>query len=80
MPDTPIYFKTRKGVEEIAHRSHHLPSRLRTTLIQIDGHRSWSEISQGLMLGERGEEALAQLLNDGYVAATEDEPVTEMEM
>lgn len=80
MLDTAIYCKTRKGVEEIAHRSHHLAGRLRSTLILIDGHTPWHELQQRLMAGDEANSAVATLIAEGYIAAIDGEPVTEMEM
>ncbi|PLK48155.1 hypothetical protein [Uliginosibacterium sp. TH139] len=80
MPATAIYCKTRKGIEEIAHRSHHLPARLRSTLILIDGHTPWIELQQRLMLGNEAHAAIETLVNEGYIDVLTNEPVTEMEM
>lgn len=80
MLNSVTYCKTRKGVEEIAHRSHHLPARLRSTLILIDGHTPWHELQRKLMIGDEVQAALATLIAEGYVAPLAGEPVTEMEM
>lgn len=69
MLDTAIYGKTHKGSEEIAHRSHHLASRLRSTLILIDGHTPWHELQQRLMMGDEAHTAVEALLAEGYVEA-----------
>lgn len=80
MLDNVIYCKTRKGVDEIAHRSHHLAGRLRSTLILIDGHTPWRELQQRLMMSDEANSAVASLIAEGYIASIEDERVTEMEM
>jgi hypothetical protein len=80
MLDTAVYCKTRKGIEEVAHRTHHLASRLRSTLILIDGHTPWHELQQRLLIGDEATAAVATLIAEGYVASLNDEPITEMEM
>lgn len=80
MPDNTIYSKTHKGVEEISHRTHHLPSRLRNTLIVIDGHTSWSELQKRLMLDDAAHAAVQTLLSEGYIQSIDDEPPTVIEL
>ena len=46
---TRIYEKTEKGREEIATRLHHLPVRLRSVLVMIDGRRPVSELMPHLV-------------------------------
>ena len=77
MLDTAIYSKTHKGAEEIATRCHHLPSRLRGTLILIDGHTPWNELQARLMLGDEAHTAIDHLLAEGYVESIDDEPPTQ---
>lgn len=66
---TAIYCKTTKGMEEIAHRSHHLASRLRSTLILIDGRTPWKELQKTLMAGADLDVAVQTLIDEGYVMA-----------
>ncbi|MDP5239860.1 hypothetical protein Q9Q94_09970 [Uliginosibacterium sp. 31-16] len=80
MLQTAIYCKTHKGAEEIATRAHHLPSRLRSTLILIDGHTPWNELCKRLMIGEAAEAAVQTLLAEGFVQSIDDEPPTVIEM
>jgi len=77
MPDTAIYSKTHKGAEEIATRSHHLPARLRSTLILIDGHTPWNQLQTRLMLTDDAHAAVEALLAEGYVQSIDDEPPTQ---
>jgi len=44
-----VYEKTEKGREEIATRVHHLPVRLRSVLVMIDGRRPVSELMPHLV-------------------------------
>jgi len=80
MLETATYCKTHKGIEEIAHRTYHLASRLRSTLILIDGHTPWNELQRRLMIGQEAQAAVETLLAEGYVQSIDDEPTTEIEM
>lgn len=80
MPDSAIYSKTHKGVEEISHRTHRLASRLRSALIVIDGHTPWDELQKRLMIGDAADETLRTLLAEGYIESIDDEPPTVIEM
>ena len=80
MPDNTIYSKTHKGVEEISHRTHHLASRLRNTLIVIDGHTPWNELQKRLMVDDTANAMVQTLLAEGYIESIDDEPPTVIEM
>jgi len=67
MLESAIYCKTHKGTDEIAHRTCHLASRLRSTLILIDGHTPWNELQKRLMIGREAQAAVETLLAEGYV-------------
>jgi hypothetical protein len=80
MQNNTVYCKTHKGVEEISHRTYRLASRLRNMLIVIDGHTSWDELLQKLMVMDDADIALQTLLEEGYVQPIGDEPPTVTEM
>lgn len=80
MPDSTIYCKTHKGVEEIALRGHQLASRLRSILILIDGRTPWDELCERVVIGEDNEHIRQTLLEEGYIQPLGDEPETVIEM
>lgn len=60
--------KTDKGKEEIDHRMHKLPARLRTLLILVDGTRSVTELADdGRRLGAP-EDGLIVLMTGGFIS------------
>jgi hypothetical protein len=63
---TAIFAKTRKGQEEIEHRTDGLGPRARRLLILFDGKRPLDEV-RALMPDPRLDETLDLLLQDGYV-------------
>lgn len=65
-----IYQKTDKGADEIAHRTHKLPQKLRTMLIMIDGTKPAAVLfEQARRLGvESG--FLMELEQGGFIAMT----------
>lgn len=71
MDEKAIYRKTAKGQEEISTRSHHLPARLRTLLVMVDGRNSGAEL---LLKGKAfGDPAafMEQLIAEGFIEAVE---------
>lgn len=64
-----IYTKTGKGQEEIATRAHRLPARVRALLIMADGKRTGTELLASSPAGAEGEQYLAMLLEQGFIAA-----------
>jgi hypothetical protein len=67
-----VYHKSAKGSEAIATRQHGLSPKLRSTLILIDGKRSFDELSKLAHLLGEPEQLLRQLLEQGFI-----EPVPE---
>ncbi|AUM00060.1 MAG TPA: hypothetical protein PKM39_00330 [Pseudothauera hydrothermalis] len=63
---TAIFAKTRKGQEEIEHRSAGLSPRARRLLILFDGKRPVDEV-RALMPDPQLDETLALLLQDGFI-------------
>jgi hypothetical protein len=60
--------KTDKGKQEIDHRQHKLPARLRTLLILVDGTRSVTELADdGRKLGAP-DDGLIVLMTGGFIA------------
>jgi|CXWK01.1.fsa_nt_gi hypothetical protein len=64
-----IYRKTPKGQAEIETRAHHLPPRLRTPLIMVDGKRSVDELRK--LITNQPDECLVALLEQGFIEAAE---------
>ena len=69
-----ILRKTAKGVAEVDTREHRLVPRLRSMLIMVDGKRS--DVELALLMPQHGDQALASLLDQGFVeiVATVDVP------
>lgn len=61
-----VYHKSAKGAEAIATRQHGLGPRLRSTLIMIDGKRSFDELVKFSVSGDT-ENVLSQLLDQGFI-------------
>lgn len=61
-----VYHKSAKGSEAITTRQHGLSPRLRSTLIMIDGKRSFDELVKFSASGDT-EELLSQLLDQGFI-------------
>jgi hypothetical protein len=64
-----IYRKTPKGQAEIETRAHHLPPRLRTPLIMVDGKRSAEDLRK--LIANQPDECLYALLEQGFIEAVE---------
>jgi hypothetical protein len=63
-----VYHKSAKGAEAIASRQHGLGPRLRSTLIMVDGKRSFDELAKFSVSGDT-ENVLSQLLDQGFIEA-----------
>jgi hypothetical protein len=79
--DKHIYDKTDKGREEIATRKYHIPAKLRSLLVMIDGHRSLEVLMKNFGALGLTSEHVAELLKDEYIFLADAgiEPVTEQE-
>lgn len=64
---TCVYDKTDKGREEIATRKYHVPPRLRTLLVMIDGKRSSDALITDLNGIGLNQASFDQLLRDDYI-------------
>lgn len=62
-----IFDKTDKGREEIATRQHHLPPRLRTLLVLVDGKQSGDDLLQKVAGLGLTEDNLRELADNGFV-------------
>lgn len=62
-----IYDKTDKGREEIATRKWHLPSRMRSLLVLIDGKKTDADIVQKIGGLGLNSQSLQELLDDGFI-------------
>jgi hypothetical protein len=67
MNQSAIYIKTDKGQIEIATRQHRLPSRSRSLLIMIDGHRTAMDVLANSSSVGEAEIYFRQLIADGFV-------------
>jgi hypothetical protein len=67
MNQSAIYVKTDKGQIEIATRQHRLPSRSRSLLIMIDGHRTAMDVLANSSSVGEAEIYFRQLIADGFV-------------
>lgn len=65
----PIFDKTEKGREEIATRKYHLPSRLRTLLLLIDGKHEIDDILGKVAGIGLTQESITELLHSGFIQA-----------
>ncbi|TXI77430.1 MAG: hypothetical protein E6Q43_01100 [Dokdonella sp.] len=62
-----VFSKTAKGLEEIATRTYHLPSRTRAMLIMVDGQRTGKQLLALGLSAIEGEQQLAVLLQGGFI-------------
>lgn len=60
--------KTDKGKEEINHRRHKLPNKLRTLLILVDGTRSFMELTDDCRKLGAPEDGVDALVTGGFIA------------
>ncbi len=65
--DNLIYEKTDKGREEIATRKYHLPSRLRSLLVMIDGESRADQLLQKVAPLGLTEQNLNELLEQRFI-------------
>lgn len=75
-----IYDKTDKGREEMATRKYHVPAKLRSLLLMIDGHRPLDILMKNFGPLGLSTENVAELLADEFIVlvdAGEPEPATE---
>jgi hypothetical protein len=79
--DKHIYDKTDKGREEIATRKYHIPAKLRSLLVMIDGRRSLEVLMNSFGPLGLTAEHVTDLLKDEYIFLADAgiEPVTEQE-
>jgi hypothetical protein len=79
--DKHIYDKTDKGREEIATRKYHIPAKLRSLLVMIDGNRSLEVLMKNFGPLGLTAENVSDLLKDEYIFLADAgiEPVTEQE-
>lgn len=66
--NTSVYDKTDKGREEIATRKYHVPPRLRTLLVMIDGRRPVSALIASFSAIGVTEDTVNELLREEYIA------------
>lgn len=66
--NTCVYDKTDKGREEIATRKYHVPPRLRTLLVMIDGRRPVSALIASFSAIGVTEDTVNELLREEYIA------------
>ncbi len=62
-----IYEKTEKGREEITTRKYHLPLKLRTLLVLVDGEKVSDKLLQAVAPFGLNEESLNELITQGYI-------------
>jgi hypothetical protein len=62
-----IFAKTTKGVEEIAHRTHRLPNRLRTLLVMVDGASTAKLLQEKAAAIGKADELLHELWTQGFI-------------
>ena len=80
--DKHIYDKTDKGREEIATRKYHIPAKLRSLLVMIDGHRPLEVLMKNVGALGLSVEQVNDLLRDDYIFLADEglpEPVPEVE-
>lgn len=62
-----IYEKTEKGREEIATRKHHLPMKLRTLLVLVDGEKTADRLLHEIAPLGLNAENLNELVQQEYI-------------
>ncbi len=68
MMNDRVWAKTARGREEIAMRTHGVPSRLRALLLLVDGQRTEAMLASSLGNDAATAERLAQLAASGLIA------------
>lgn len=71
MDSTTVFAKTDLGHEEIATRVRHVPARMRTMLIMVDGRRSVAQLLSNHPAPDEARGYLESLLEGGFIAAHE---------
>ncbi|MBK6324292.1 MAG: hypothetical protein IPF38_19570 [Burkholderiales bacterium] len=69
MSDATILVKTRKGLEEMAHRTGTVPQKLRSVLILVDGKSRRADLLKKCTFIPQCDEHLEWLLQNGFVEA-----------
>jgi len=64
---TKVFDKTEKGRDEIATRKYHLPPRLRSLLVMIDGKQNADDLLKKVAGLGLTEQAIADLVQDGFI-------------
>lgn len=67
-----LYDKSDKGREEIATRKYHVPAKLRSLLVMIDGNRPLDELMKNFGPLGLGVEHVAELLEGEYIVLIDD--------
>lgn len=67
-----IYDKTDKGREEIATRKYHVPAKLRSLLVMIDGHRPLEVLMKNFGALGLSPDNVSELLKDDYISLVDD--------
>lgn len=65
--NTCVYDKTDKGREEIATRKYHVPAKLRTLLVMIDGRNPLDALKKNFAVLGLTEDNVYELLNEQYI-------------
>ncbi len=74
-----VYDKTEKGREEIATRKYHVPAKLRTLLVLIDGRHSLDELLTKVSPLGLSEESVHELLDQQYIVLVSGGPAANEE-
>lgn len=69
MDSTTVYAKTDLGHEEVATRVRHIPARMRTMLIMVDGRSSAGQLLANHPTPDEARGYLESLLEGGFIAA-----------
>ena len=81
--DKHIYDKTDKGREEIATRKYHIPAKLRSLLVMIDGHRPLEVLMKNFAPLGLSVDQVGELLKDEFIFLADEgapAPVPEAEL
>ena len=70
--DKHIYDKSDKGREEIATRKYHMPAKLRSLLVMIDGHRPIEVLMKSFGPLGLSTDHVTELLRDEYIVLIDD--------
>ena len=81
--DKHIYDKTDKGREEIATRKYHIPAKMRSLLVMIDGHRPLEVLMKNFGAMGLSVDNVSELLRDEFIFLADagaPDPVPEAEL